>query len=112
MSFYFFHKGLKEAEDLLRKGDEGSIERAQAIIVSHKVGIIDGETKEKEVFSTLISESDKYNEDLGEALKLLESDIANKRKCIELLREARKRGNFIIRLAKEIVKLCKDEELD
>ena len=115
MSINFFHTSLKKAEDLINIGNSDSIEEAKNIITNHLSGATDADTQEASEFHSLAILAHNYIQHLKDAAADLHSfpTIGEElNSALNHLEKARQLGKEMIPHAKEIIKLCKEEELN
>jgi len=105
MSLHFYHHSLKQAEKLIR---EQRFDEARAILREHTDAILGLEPKERDAFQKLLGSVLAYLREINDAYD--QCEIAPKF-AVDKIADAIKKGNEIVISAKEVTKLCKDEEL-
>jgi len=122
MSLHFFRKTLDDVRQLIKKGDQKSLKRADQILFNHLHLIGNDLSDEQAAFVALATASHEHIK----ILKKLYDDIAIKASQStvlypnlpsnkELLRwvdAAEKQARSVILFAEKVTKLCKKEELD
>lgn len=106
MSKHFFHVGLSKAIELIK---EGELDKASIVIYQH-MAAFEGAEEQQALFAALIHSVREYWSTLDEAQKFLKAGD-RERAIYQLQKAISNKGKQVISLAKEVVKVCKDEEI-
>jgi len=118
MSMHFFAKTLSDVKKLLLLGDLDSIFRAREIIKTHYSLISKEITDEEDAFVNLVRVGHEHQTSILNLLNALKTPhtavLTDKERydMIKHLNSAIASGKLIARLADDVAKLCKKEELD